>query len=156
FVTVAGGARTADVYAALQPHDMAFPLGNGASVGVAGQTLGGGSGFASRAFGLTADALVQTTIVTADGRVRDCDSAREPDRFWAARGGGGGNFGVTVSLTFRASPVQDVSTCLLLWSGTDAPKVLSTMQEVSRYAPEEFSIRLGVNKSGDAEPIVAA
>ncbi len=155
-VTAAGGARMADVYAAIQPYEMAFPLGNGASVGIAGLTLGGGSAATSRKFGLTADTLVRTTIVTADGRLVDCDAAQNADLFWACRGGGGGNFGINVSLTFQARPVSDVSTCLLLWNRTDAPKVLALLQEIGWHAPDEFSVRLGVNTTGGSDIIVSA
>jgi FAD/FMN-containing dehydrogenase len=147
-VTAAGGARTGEVYAAIQPHEMAFPLGNGASVGVGGLTLGGGSAAVSRKFGLTADTLVRTEIVTADGRLRSCDAQENTDLYWACRGGGGGNFGINVSFTFQARPVADVSTCLLLWDRDDAPKVLSVLQEIARQAPEEFSVRLGVATGG--------
>ncbi|RSN29490.1 FAD-binding oxidoreductase [Amycolatopsis sp. WAC 01416] len=155
-VTVAGGARMADVYAAIQPCEMAFALGNGASVGIAGLTLGGGCGATSRAFGLTADALVATTVVTADGRVLRCDADDNADLFWACRGGGGGNFGINVSFTFQARPVADCASYLLLWDRADAPKVFSVLQEVARRAPDEFAVRIGVSKSGESDAVVSA
>jgi FAD/FMN-containing dehydrogenase len=155
-VTAAGGARMADVYAAIQPHEMAFALGNGASVGIGGLTLGGGSAATSRKLGLTADALVRTTIVTADGRLLTCDAQENTDLYWACRGGGGGNFGINVSFTFQACPVPDVSTCLLLWDRADAPKVLSVLQEIVRQAPDEFSARLGVSTTGGSDTMVSA
>ncbi|MEU7551362.1 FAD-binding oxidoreductase [Streptomyces sp. NPDC044571] len=154
-VTAAGGARMADLYAALQPHEMAFALGNGASVGIAGLTLGGGSSSTSRKLGLTADALVRTTLMTADGQLLTCDAAENPDLYWACRGGGGGNFGINLSFTFRATPVTDVSTCLLLWDGADAPEVFSLMQEITRHAPDELSVRLGISAAG-TDPVVSA
>jgi FAD/FMN-containing dehydrogenase len=73
-VTVAGGASMSDVYAAIEPCEMAFALGNGASVGIGGLTLGGGYGATSRVHGITADALVATTLVTAEGEVLRCDA----------------------------------------------------------------------------------
>jgi FAD/FMN-containing dehydrogenase len=155
-VTAAGGARTADVHAAIQPHEMAFPLGNGASVGVGGLTLGGGSAAISRKFGLTVDALVRTELVTADGRLLTCDAQENADLYWACRGGGGGNFGINVSFAFQAHPVADVSTCLLLWDRADAPKVLSALQEVVRRAPDEFSVRVGVSTTGGSSTVVSA
>jgi FAD/FMN-containing dehydrogenase len=155
-VRCAGGARMADVYAAIQPHEMAFALGNGASVGIGGLTLGGGSAAISRGFGLTADALVQTTVVTADGRLRTCDATENADLFWACRGGGGGNFGINVSFTFQARPVPDVSTCLLLWDRADAPKALAVLQEITRQAPDEFSVRLGAATAGGSNLAVSA
>ncbi|WP_405526917.1 FAD-binding oxidoreductase [Streptomyces avidinii] len=155
-VTAAGGARMSDVYAAIQPHRMAFALGNGASVGIAGLTLGGGSSSTSRKLGLTADALVRTTLMTADGRLLTCDAQENPDLYWACRGGGGGNFGINLSFTFRATPVSGVSTCLLLWDGADAPEVFTVMQEIARKAPDEFSLRLGVSAADAAGATVSA
>ncbi|MFF4421784.1 FAD-binding oxidoreductase [Streptomyces sp. NPDC001549] len=155
-VTAAGGALMSDVRAAVQPHEMAFALGNGASVGIAGLTLGGGSSSTSRTLGLTADALVRTTLMTADGRLLTCDAQENPDLYWACRGGGGGNFGINLSFTFRASPVSDVSTCLLLWDGADAPEVFTVMQEIARKAPDAFSLRLGVSAAGGPGATVSA
>lgn len=155
-VTVAGGALMADVYAAIEPHEMAFALGNGASVGIAGLTLGGGCGATSRVFGLTADALVATTIVTADGELLHCDEHENADLFWACRGGGGGNFGVNVSFTFQARPVMDCATYVLLWDRADAPKVLSVLQDIVAQAPDEFAARLGVSAASGSDIIVSA
>ncbi|WP_030303950.1 FAD-binding oxidoreductase [Streptomyces katrae] len=154
-VTAAGGARMADVYAAIQPHGMAFALGNGASVGIAGLTLGGGSSSTSRKLGLTADALVRTTLMTAGGEVLTCDAQENPDLYWACRGGGGGNFGINLSFTFQATAVPDVSTCLLLWDGAHAPEVFAAVQQATRHAPDEFSLRLGV-AAADGDPVVSA
>ncbi|WP_327360828.1 FAD-binding oxidoreductase [Streptomyces sp. NBC_01296] len=154
-VTAAGGARMADVHAAVQPHEMAFALGNGASVGIAGLTLGGGSSATSRKLGLTADALVRTTLMTAEGEVLTCDAQENPDLYWACRGGGGGNFGINLSFTFQATAVPDVSTCLLLWDGADAPAAFAAVQEAARHAPDEFSLRLGV-AAADGDPVVSA
>ena len=155
-VTAAGGALMTGVYAAIEPHQVAFALGNGPSVGIAGLTLGGGSAATSRKLGLTADALVSTTLVTADGQLLTCDARQNPDLFWACRGGGGGNFGINVSFTFQASPVPDVSTCLLLWDAAQAPKVFAVLQEVMRQAPQELSIRLGVNAADGSDTLVSA
>lgn len=147
-VTAAGGASMADVYAAIEPCEMAFALGNGASVGIGGLTLGGGVGATSRVHGITADALVATTLVTADGELLRCDAQENADLFWACRGGGGGNFGVNVSLTFQAQPVADCATYVLLWHIEDAEKVFSVVQETVRSAPDAFAARVGVSTDG--------
>ncbi|WP_030154143.1 FAD-binding oxidoreductase [Streptomyces sp. NRRL S-244] len=155
-VTAAGGARMAEVYAAIQPHEMAFALGNGASVGIAGLTLGGGSSSTSRKLGLTADALVRTTLMTADGQVLTCDAQENADLYWACRGGGGGNFGINLSFTFRATEVPDVSTCLLLWDGAHALAAFAAVQRAAEHAPDEFSVRLGVSTASGGNPVVSA
>jgi FAD/FMN-containing dehydrogenase len=154
-VTAGGGALMADVYAAIEPCEMAFALGNSATVGIGGLTLGGGCGATSRVYGLTADALVATTIVTADGQLLECDADTNADLFWACRGGGGGNFGVNVSFTFQARPVTDCATYVLLWDSADAAKVFSVLQDTVRRAPDEFAARIGVSKAG-GDTVVSA
>ncbi|WP_206788426.1 FAD-binding oxidoreductase [Amycolatopsis sp. MtRt-6] len=154
-VTAGGGALMTDVYAAIEPCEMAFALGNSATVGIGGLTLGGGCGATSRAYGLTADALVATTIVTADGRLRHCDAETNADLFWACRGGGGGNFGVNVSFTFQARPVTGCATYVLLWESADAAKVFSVLQDTVRRAPDEFAARIGVSRAG-GDTVVSA
>jgi hypothetical protein len=147
-VTAAGGASMSAVYAAIEPCEMAFALGNGASVGIGGLTLGGGYGATSRVHGITADALVATTLVTADGEVLRCDANENADLFWACRGGGGGNFGVNVSFTFQAQPVVDCATYVLLWRIEDAEKVFSVVQQTVGLAPDSFAARVGVSTTG--------
>ncbi len=111
--TVGAGARLIDVYRALDRAGLAIPAGSCPSVGIAGQTQGGGQGVVARAQGLTCDSVTGVQVVTADGRVRDVDVARDPDLFWALRGGGGGTFGVVTSFRVKPFPSQECG----VWSG---------------------------------------
>lgn len=147
-VTVGGGARLGQVYDAMRPYEMAFSGGTNPIVGVAGLALGGGCEFASRKLGLTADAMVETTLVGADGALLRCNESENADLFWACRGGGGGNFGINVSFTFQATPVTDVATASVSWRWRDAARVLPVLQATVERAPFEFSARLGVSTSG--------
>ncbi|MFG2694262.1 FAD-binding oxidoreductase [Kitasatospora sp. NPDC048407] len=147
-VVVGGGVLTGALYAALRPHGLALPLGNGAGVGIAGLALGGGSAATSRRLGLTADTLRATTLATASAAVLSCDAQENEDLYWACRGGGGGNFGINLDLTFQAVEAPAASTCLLLWEVPHAPAVFEAVQRVMRTAPEETSLRLGVATSG--------
>jgi FAD/FMN-containing dehydrogenase len=143
-VVAGGGAKISHVYDAMQPHEMVFSTGTSPTVGVAGLALGGGAAFAARRYGLTADALVETTVVLADGSVVVAGERDNPDLFWACKGGGGGNFGINVSLTFQAHPVPDVTTFHLTWKWADAAAVLEAGQRMVRQAPDDFAARLGV------------
>ncbi|EKX64371.1 FAD-binding oxidoreductase [Streptomyces ipomoeae] len=154
-VTVGGGAVSGELYAELQRHDLAVPLGNSDEVGIGGLTLGGGVAAVSRAFGLTCDSLVETEVVLADGTLVTCNETDHADLFWACKGGGGGNFGINTSFTFQARPTVASSTCLVVWPLDDAEAVLPVMQRIMRDAPDRFAARIGVSRSGDDDGIVS-
>ena len=134
--TVGAGARLIDLYHRLAAHGVSVPAGTCPTVGIAGLTLGGGLGVVSRAHGLTCDALESVRIVTADGRVLTCSAGSHPDLFWACRGGGGGNFGVATSFTFRTHPIGEVATFALTWPWRAAAGVLRAWQSWAPYAPD--------------------
>ena len=140
-VTVGAGARLVDVEAALARRGLAIPTGSCATAGAGGLALGGGVGFASRAFGTTSDNIVSVGIVTADGRYRIASATQNADLFWACRGGGGGNFGIVTHFVFRTHPVGDVSYFFADWDWSQAREAVRAWQEFAPHAPDGlFSI----------------
>jgi FAD/FMN-containing dehydrogenase len=142
---VGAGARLIDVYDHLWQSKRTIPAGSCPTVGIAGLALGGGIGFASRKYGLTCDNLVEATVVLADGTAVVANKTRNPDLYWALRGGGGGNFGIVTRLVFRTHPVGQVSTYALEWAWSDAKKVVQAWQKLAPHAPDGLFSVLNLN-----------
>jgi len=85
-----------------------------------GLTLGGGLGIDSTAHGLSCDALVGLTVVDADGRARQVSATREPDLWWASRGGGGGNFAVVTTMRLRTHAARSMGVFSVTYPWKDA------------------------------------
>jgi len=133
---VGAGTRLIDFYNGLAAHGRGVPGGSCPTVGIAGLTLGGGIGVVSRAYGVTSDNVQSLQIVTADGQVRTCNSSQNSDLFWACRGGGGGNFGVVTSFTFRTHQVGQIVLFFLSWPWSQAARVISAWQSWAPQAPD--------------------
>lgn len=138
-IHVQAGAQIIDIYDQTLPYGLVVPTGWCPNVGIAGLTLGGGVGLEARKHGLTCDNLLAAEVVLADGRIVRCDERSLPDLFWALRGGGGGNFGIVTSLTFRPVPVGDMTTYSLSWRWSDAAAVIDAWQRWAPGTPDDMT-----------------
>jgi len=101
-VEIGAGAIWLHVYEAVTGKASRFVRGGGCTtVGVAGLVQSGGFGTFFKKFGTAAGSLLEAEIVTADGQVRVANACRDPDLFWAIKGGGGGTFGVVTKLVLK-------------------------------------------------------
>jgi FAD/FMN-containing dehydrogenase len=135
-VTVGGGSTWSVLDRATEPHGLACTGGRVSTTGVAGLTLGGGSGWLERKFGLACDNLLSVDLVTADGRQVTASEDENPDLFWALHGGGG-NFGIATSLTFRLHELPSVTLALLLWPAAAGREVCGVYRDLAAGAPDE-------------------
>ena len=162
---IGAGALLGDVAEALFARGFALPAGTCKPVGIAGLTLGGGHGLASRKFGLTADNLLAAHLVAADGSEVNASATENPDLFWALRGGGGGNFGIVTEFTFRVHPVGRAIAFRLVWPNNFPTAALREWQKFAKSAPDELGFVLvmsggqgnitGIRCTGQYLPVTA-
>jgi FAD/FMN-containing dehydrogenase len=140
------GCTWGDVDHATVEFGMATPSGFVGSTGVAGLTLGGGIGYLSRRFGLTVDNLLAADLVLADGTFVTASQTSHPDLFWALRGGGG-NFGIVTSFTFRCHDIGEHGTVIggpVLYGIADTAEVMRWYRQLHPSLPEELSGWIGL------------
>jgi hypothetical protein len=148
-----GGLTWGEFDAATQEHGLAVTGGRFSTTGIAGLTLGSGSGWLERKCGLTADSLISVDVVTADGAVVTASETENSELFWGIRGGGG-NFGVVTSFTYRLHQVGP-----LVYGGLMAAppeRAAETLRFVRDYfadAPEDLGAAVAF-LSAPPEPFV--
>lgn len=135
---VQGGATWGDLDHECCPFGLAVTGGHISTTGVAGLTLGGGIGWLCRKLGLTIDNLLSVDLVTADGRFLRCSADENQDLFWGVRGGGG-NFGIATSFTFRLHPISTVVGGLAFWPAEVAPDLLRYYRQYLTSVPDELT-----------------
>ena len=139
---VQGGATIGDLIGASRERGLATTTGTISSVGMAGLMLGGGYGPLMGAYGLVADNLLSAQVVTAEGQLVTANAMEHADLFWGLRGGGG-NFGVVVSLEYCLHPLTTVLAGLLLYPLDQARAMLHYYNEFIATAPDELTIQFG-------------
>ncbi len=136
---VEGGATWADVDAATSPFGRATPGGLISQTGVAGLTLSGGIGWLRGSHGLSCDNVIATDIVTAEGKLIHACATENADLFWALRGGGG-NFGVVVSFTFKIHPIEPtLMFCAPAYPEERANEIIPLWRDFMKSAPDKLS-----------------
>src|SRR5262245_6731426 len=150
-VRVDAGCTSGDVDHATHPFGLAVPFGIVSTTGVAGLTLGGGTGYLTRKYGLTIDNLLEADIVLADGSFVTASESQHPDLFWALRGGGG-NFGIVTSFRFQAHPVSTVYAGPIFWEATHAKDVMRAYRDFLPTAPEELGAFVGLKTVPSMDP----
>jgi FAD/FMN-containing dehydrogenase len=145
-VSVDARARTAHVEpgvkwrefdSAAQQHALATTGGTVSSVGVAGFTLGGGSGYLVRKHGLAIDNLLSADVVTAKSKLVHASADDNPDLFWALRGGSG-NFGIVTRFEFRLHEVgPQVLAGQIMHRFNGSGDLLRSYRDFMASAPEE-------------------
>jgi FAD binding domain/Berberine and berberine like len=152
-IRAGGGTTWGQFDAATQEHGLAVTGGRFSTTGIAGLTLGSGSGWLERKCGLTADSLVSVELVTADGSVIRASRDENPELFWGLKGGGG-NFGVVTEFEFRGHKIGPLIYGGLMACLPDkAPEILAFMRDYMEDAPEDLGTAVAF-VSAPPEPFV--
>ncbi len=129
-------------------HGLAVTGGAVSTTGIAGYTLGGGLGWLMAKYGLAADNLLAVELVTADGEMLQVDAGSHPDLFWALRGGGG-NFGVATSFTYRLHPLRTIVGGLIAHPIDAAPELLRFYRDAVADASDDLTVFAGLVHAPD-------
>ena len=137
-VTAGGGCTWGDVDHATHVFGLATPSGIVSTTGVGGLTLGGGIGHLTRKCGLTIDNLLSADVVLANGEFVKANADENPDLFWAIRGGGG-NFGVVTSFTFKLHPIDTIYGGPMLYELSETAEVMKWYRDLIKAAPDDLN-----------------
>jgi hypothetical protein len=125
------------------------------TTGVAGLTLGGGVGWLMGRCGLVCDNTLTYDVVVASGELIRASPHEHADLFWALKGGGG-NFGVVTSITYRMYPVTTVISGMVLHLLAHARDVLKFYRDfVMSGLPDELTVYAAALSTPDGQPVVA-
>jgi FAD/FMN-containing dehydrogenase len=148
-VRAQGGVTWGELNRETQLHGLAVTGGIVSSTGIAGLTLGGGLGWLMGKHGLALDNLRSIELITAEGKVVSASKEKEPDLFWAVRGGGG-NFGVATSFEYQLHPVGPmVIGGLIAYPFDRARDVLLFFRNCTASLPDEQILFAGLLHAPD-------
>lgn len=131
------GVTWGEFDAATQAHGLATTGGRVTTTGIAGLTLGAGSGWLERMYGFTSHNLIGAEVVTAEGQLVRASADENADLLWGLRGGGG-NFGVVTQFEYRLHEVGPIVTGgMILWTLEQAGEVVRFYRDWIESAPDE-------------------
>ncbi|KAJ3218768.1 hypothetical protein HK099_004933 [Clydaea vesicula] len=145
--TAEPGIRLGNLYTALaQAHpDLMFSAGTCPSVGLGGHVSAGGYGMISRKYGLAADNILSATIVNYNGEIISCSASKNPDLFFALRGGGGGSYGIVVQYELNLFKVPLNAMAKFYWKITEFMTVFPAWYNwATPSAPKELTMQLTI------------
>jgi FAD/FMN-containing dehydrogenase len=149
------GLTWGELDAATRAHGLATTGGINSTTGIAGLTLGGGVGWLMGRCGLSCDTTLAYSLVSANGEPLTASAGENSDLFWALKGGGG-NFGVVTSITYRLQPVGTVIAGMILHPFARAHDVLRYYRDfVMAGLPDDLIIYASAITGPDGAPMIA-
>jgi len=122
-IKMAAGVLGGEAYAAADAAGLQVVGGECPTVGLAGgYTQGGGHSALSSRHGMAADQALEWEVVTGTGEHLIANREKNTDLYWALSGGGGGTYGVVLSLTSKAHPDVPTSGATLSFTSANVSK----------------------------------
>jgi hypothetical protein len=140
---IAAGVKWDRVIAAAAPYGLAPLVGSTPDVSAVGYLTGGGLPVLGRQYGFSADRIRSFRMVTPDGRIRVVTPGREPDLFWAVRGGKD-NFGIVTSVVIDLLPIDRIYGGQLIFAPEQAQDILPAWLQWTRHIDEAMSTSVGL------------
>ncbi|KAI1074439.1 FAD binding domain protein [Whalleya microplaca] len=99
---IGAGLQASEAQETANTQGLVVVEGDCPTVGIAGgYTQGGGTSPLASKFGLAADQVLEWEVVTGTGELLTATPSHNPDLYWALAGGGGGTYGVVLSMTVK-------------------------------------------------------
>jgi len=154
--TVGPGRRGNELLAALEEHDLFFPVGHCEGVGLGGYLLQGGFGWNGRVHGPACMSVEAIDVVTAAGELVRADERHHADLFWAARGSGPGFFGAVARFHLRLHPrPKVVANGVFLYPIDALEEVFRWVHEIGPRVPRAVELMVVVHRDLEGELEIA-
>ena len=82
--------------------------------------------------------MLSADVVLANGKFVKASADENPDLFWALRGGGG-NFGVVTSFTFKLHPIDTIYGGPMLYELSETAEVMKWYRDLIPSAPDDLN-----------------
>jgi FAD/FMN-containing dehydrogenase len=146
---ITGGVPWSTAYGVAEQAGYTVVGGSAGSVSACGGfVLGGGHSVSSPEFGLAVDNVLSFSVVLAGGSLVEASACSHPDLFWALRGGGGGSFGVLISVTYKLHPRNPVTGLTLVLSLLQGPASAQLISDALLASLPGMHARSGVVMGG--------
>ncbi|KAI0409330.1 FAD-binding domain-containing protein [Xylaria palmicola] len=135
-ITVGVGVRWGAVYQALNGTGVSVNGARSPDPAIGGQTISGGSGWLNNLVGPTAASVIAADVVVANGSIVHASDHNAADLLWALRGGGP-NYGIVTSFTYKTVPVDKVWYGLQQYPAEKNRELLDALLEYRELAAKD-------------------
>jgi FAD/FMN-containing dehydrogenase len=145
--TAGPGCGGSDLVSALGKQGLFFPAGHCMGVKIGGYLVQGGFGWHGRKLGMACESVIGLDIVTADGTLVHASEKENADLYWAARGSGGGFFGVVTRFHLRVYPrPKTVGSVLQVYDMEYLDDVIRWARETSSAIPDSIEFQMVMSR----------